>query len=576
MGRYTDESLLSTASTLIDSCSTSVNEALDDENDHQDKPKGKESFVCRGRITEDKTANSKLASPTTTAITLEITESATTRSERTTASKLEVLRAKNRRLREEGSQKIQESRASLRQTRTISTEVSMDESLPPVANPPPYPPPSVHNQAKAARHEEEQSGLSGGFKHNPDTEFSDFLRRSNSVIDRLSAEMAMAGSIINQSVDGDTSFNDTVTEKRNDFASNLCVGNYYTKIGQDEKSIQNDENSIHNISVGEDWDQTTISASLAGTRSSSMRQRSIKVTSIRPISQSGLPPPEVVVKRVTPREPSKATTKEPDVSFSGDTTMSYPPRSTVDRHLRQRPPSIYSSQGDTASMYNTNQKVEKLAMENDCLKRQLDLLESRHRDSQMKLMEQLQLKRDELSEEGEPGTITSLSVKTSITKKYAFNRKKKKLSDRRRLAVLLLFAPFLISTIIWLYQSARNTPTNNLTANSERIDLSTMMREGVLGNSVFGETGDTILSDESGESNSEEVFEIDDANESSLIVHDPLPEYGDFEEDGESREKVPRFKRILSRLKFSHKNDAVGVWHENHRKIATEKHHAEL
>eukprot|EP00531_Pseudo-nitzschia_arenysensis_P018066 CAMPEP_0116124450 /NCGR_PEP_ID=MMETSP0329-20121206/5286_1 /TAXON_ID=697910 /ORGANISM="Pseudo-nitzschia arenysensis, Strain B593" /LENGTH=572 /DNA_ID=CAMNT_0003618429 /DNA_START=128 /DNA_END=1846 /DNA_ORIENTATION=- len=572
MGRYTDESLMSTASTLIDSCSASVNEAFDDENDQE----GKESFVCRGRITEDTTTNSQLASPTTTAITLEITESATTRSERTTASKLEVLRAKNRRLREEGSQKIQKSRDSLRKSRTVGMDVSVDESLPPVANPPPYPPPSVHNQAKAARLEQEQAGPSGGFKHNPNAEFSDFLRRSNSVIDRLSAEMAMAGSIINQSVDGDSSFNDTVASKTNDFATNLCVGNYYTKIGQDEKSIQNDENSIHNISVGEDWDQTTISASLAGTRSSSMRQRSIKVPSVRPMSQSGLPPPEVVVKRVTPREPSNATTKEVDASFSGDTTMSYPPRSTVDRHLRQRPPSIYSSQRDSASMYNTNQKVEKLSMENDCLKRQLDLLESRHRDSQIKLMEQLQLKRDELSEEGEPGTITSLSVKSSITKKYALNRKKKKWSDRRRLAVLLLFAPLLISTIIWLYQSARNRPTNGSSINSERIDLSSMMRDGVLGNSGFGETVDTILSDESGESNNEETIEMDDINESSLVVHDPLPEYEDFEDDGESRKKVPRFERIFSRLKFSHKNDAVGVWHENHRKIATEKRHAEL
>jgi len=221
-------------------------------------------------------------------------------------------------------------------------------------------------------------------------------------------------------------------------------------------------------------------------------------------------------------------------------------------------------------MYNTNQKVEKLAMENDCLKRQLDLLESRHRDSERKFMERMHLNGDELSEEDQPGTILSSSGKTSLTKKkYTLNRKKKKWSERRKLAVMLLLGPFLISSIIWLYQTSRSVPA----AASDGIKLTNMMREGVLGNSAFGETSETLFSDHT--DNEETADYMDDYDDKNLVVHGPF----DFEADGESsssKKKLPRFKRILSRLKFSNKNDEMGAWHENHRKTTTKKLHAEL
>lgn len=577
-----DESLLSIASTLVDSCSFSLNESFDDENEQAGKSNGKNGvmkpFLCRGRITDIQSTNEKLSSPTTTAISLEITESATDRSDRTTVSKLELVRAKTRLLRKQGSQKIKESRASLCKSRTTSIEESQ-----PAANPPPYPPPSVHNKARSARIKQKHSKPTGDLKRDPNAGFSDFLRRSNSVIDRLSAEIAISGNIINQSVDCDATFNDTVANKTNNFTSDLCSQNYYTKNGQDEKSIRDDEDSIHNVSVGEDWDQTTISASLPRTPSSSARlQRSIRMPPSRSRSQSGLPPPEVVVKRITPRGPTRAAPQETEISFSGSPSTTFPPRSTVDRHLRKRPPSISSLRGDCASMYNANQRCEKLAMENDCLKRQLELLESRHRDSQMKLVEQFQRKGDEKTqgEKEEPGIVTPSSCKTSKINAYSFSRKKKKKwSDRRRVAVLLLFAPFLIASTIWLYQSVRSGSSNQSGAQNG-IHLTTMMRKGVLSQSLFSETKDTLISDNSNsDTDNEEDIITDNSDEHPLVLHEPpILEFESAKnnEQNNSRKKASRFIQILSRMKFSHQNDPMGVWFEAHRRISTEKHHAEL
>jgi len=347
-----DESLLSTASTLIDSCSTSLNVSFDDAVvDQVDKAKennGIKPFLCHGKLasfatgrtnTNSKKGNWKIASPTTTIIDLEINVSATDRSERTTASKLDRLRAKTKLLRNQGAQKIEETRTSLRKSRMISFE------SPPSSHPPLYPPPSLHNKATAARTKHENSEPTRDLKDVHEVKLSDFLRHSNSVIDRLSSEIAMAGSIINQSTsyDVDTTFNDMTVNKTSDFASNI---NIYAEIdhrdiGNDQMSIHNEDNSIHNISIGEGWDQSTISATLPGSHSTlspEPRENSTDAPPPRPFSNSGLPPPEVVVKIITPRDIPQVDLRAAEVSFSETESSTFAPRATVeDRHRRQRP-----------------------------------------------------------------------------------------------------------------------------------------------------------------------------------------------------------------------------------------------
>merc|ERR1712238_453148 len=51
------------------------------------------------------------------------------------------------------------------------------------------------------------------------------------------------------------------------------------------------------------------------------------------------------------------------------------------------------------SMYNKNQKCQKLQVENDCLKRQLNVLESRNRVTQRKLTKKLRYQNKKVSEE---------------------------------------------------------------------------------------------------------------------------------------------------------------------------------
>jgi hypothetical protein len=592
MGGNLDESLLSTASTLIDSCSTSLNESFDDTTGQDDESKEKNGikpFLCRGRITNlsagrtnSKKGNTEIASPITTAINLEIIESATCtdRTERTTASKLDRLRVKTRLLRKQGSQKIEETRASLRKSRTIPIESPPTPS----PHPPPYPPPSVHNTATAGRTKRDDFELTIDFKHDPDVELSNFLRRSNSVIDRLSTEIAMAGSIINQSGhDRDTIFNDSTVTKINGFASNLYDQDKYSDIGQDQQSIHNEDNSLHNISIGEDWDQTTISVTPPGSPSSSAmesRQISAKAPPRRSMFNSGLPPPEVLVKRISTRAPPRADPRVAEVSFSGSTSSSFAPIAVVDRHRLQRPPSISSLRGDCASMYNKNQKCEKLAMENDCLKRQLDLLESRHRDAQRKLMEQLHRKKHQ--EEQEEQTIASSTTETSQSNTYGYHRKKKKRSNRHRMAVLLLLASFLISSTLWFYPSVLNISLSRTNDSSiaDGIGLAFMKRGGVLRQALFRET---VFSDNSSDTNNEEhciIDDLDDEPDNLLVLHEPPTIYREFEnannDESNSGKKAGRFKRFVSRMQIGHEQNPMGVWLKTHRKITTKKHHAEL
>jgi len=572
-----DESLMSTASTLMDSCATSMNETFDDTTDQSDE----KPFLCSGRIadssagcTNSKKGNAEIASTITTATNLEITERAAT------ASKLDRLRVKNRLLRRQGSQKIEESRASLRKCRTIPIESPPT----PTPHPPPYPPPSVHNTATAARLNQEDVELTRDFKHDPDVELSNFLRRSNSVIDRLTTEMAMAGSIINQSGhDRDMSLNDSTVTKTNDFASNMYDERNYNDIGEDQESIHNQDNSLHNISIGEDWDQTTISASASGYPSSSeqeSRQISANAPPKKSMFNSGLPPPEVTVKRISTRAPPRADPRVAEVSYTGSESSNFAPIPVVHRHRLQRPPSISSLRGDCASMYNQNQKCEKLAMENDCLKRQLDLLESRHRDSERNIMEQLHRKKHHEKQDEE--TVASTTTETSQSNTYGYHHKKKKKSIRHRIAVLLLLASFLISSTVWFYPSVLDISLSSINYSfaTDGFGLAFMKREGIPSQALFGET---VLSDNSSDTTKEGhriIDDLDDEPDDPLVLHEPPIKDQKFDssdnDESDSGKNTSRFERLVARTKIGHDQNPMGAWLKTHRKITTKKHHSEL
>ena len=568
---------MSTASTLMDSCATSMNETLDDTTDQADE----KPFLCSGRIadlsavpTNSKKGDAEIASPITTAVNLEITESATT------PSKLDRLRVKNRLLRRQGSLKIEESRASLRKSRTIPIESPPT----PTPHPPPYPPPSVHNTATAVRLNQEDVELTRDFRHDPDVELSNFLRRSNSVIDRLTTEMAMAGSIINQSDhDRDTSFKDSNVTKTNDFSSNMYDEKNHSDIGEDQESIHNQDNSVHNISIGEDWDQTTISASASGYPSSSeqeSQQISAKAPAKRSMFNSGLPPPEVTVKRINTRAPPRADPRVAEISFTGSESSNFAPIPVIHRHRLQRPPSISSLRGDCASMYNKNQKCEKLAMENDCLKRQLDLLESRHRDSERKLMEQLHRKKNR--EEQDEETVASSTTETSQSNAYGYHHKKKKRSNRHRMTVLLLLASFLISSIVWFYPSVLDASLYRINGSSgiDGFSLAFMKREGVPSQAL---SDGTVLSDNSSDTTNKGhciIDEIDDEPDDLLVLHEPPIKDQKFDsadsDESYSSKNASRFERLAARMKIGHDQNPMGAWLKTHRKITTKKHHSEL
>jgi len=478
-----DESLISTASTLVDSYSGSINVSTDDENDYIDvgteNRHGVRSLIYRGEIAKFATGSIDvkrgkvmIISPSMSSINTSSNLSAGT-----TSSRLDDLRAKTWLLRKQSAQKIEESRESLRKTRTLSIE----ESSPP----PPYPPPSVQNEVTKQRIKGKQPICVN--------EFSDFLRRSNSVIDRLSTEIATAGSIINEnsSRPDRTADNTNAREKTNDFVSNRYSTQQENEIRKEQARSCYKPNKEHNISVHEDWCQSTISASSSPPDSPSTsvpdsRELTPKSSPASYLNASGLPPPEVVVKRKSPEASPRSTIGAIDESFLESPSTKLALKAKFEgRHLRQRPPSSVSSIGDCASMYNTKQKCEKLSLENDCLKRQLDLLESRHRDAQLEL---LQGRDDqELQAEQEPEILFPSTSKKKLRKQY-------------RLFVLLFLAPFAISSLFWLYRSPSNGSCPKLVAPSAKngIDLSSFIREGVSGQVPSEET---VFSDNSGDSN---------------------------------------------------------------------------
>lgn len=604
MGGIIDESMLSTASTLIDSCSHSLDGSLGGGVDGKAAEETKENngaapifrgkmsnFAAAGRYIINK-GSAKIISPITPATNLNDTD-CSGRSDRTTGSKLDLLRARTKQLRKQGSQKIEESRASLRKSGSISISTEPPEPSP---APPPYPPPSLVDS-------KDQLGLAvaiallgnserGTPKTRKDKKQSDLpklLSRSNSVIDRLSNEIAMAGCILNKGEDEDTTINKTNTtvNRTNDFTSNIFPL---------QKSIHNEHGSIHTISVGEDWDESTISATPPGSvASSSSSQKSQEQegssTKGSPPRGSGLPPPEVVVKIVSPRRsPRTALFPLSPAATGSPSTSGY--STETEEHDRHRPlPSISSSnREDCASMYNTNQKCEKLAIENDCLKRQLDLLESRHRDSQLKLMKQLSLTRGQVTnnqaefvEEHPPGTIASSTSRTCRSKAYSSHQRKKRRRARRRFAVVLLVAPILFLSTFWLYQSLRHASSSSDSSSTPFDGLASMLRKGVLRQTLLGEPMPTLKANHSKSKYTDKCYETIDLDaefDTEVVLHEAPPKYRDFDSDTSDEsgtgKKAHRLKNIVSKMTIPHHHDPTGVWLKKFQQVNTKKYHADL
>ena len=547
MGGNVDDSILSTASSLVDSCSVSFIE-----NDHVDTGKennGVKSLLYRGKIAnfaagrfDINKGKVRLVSPTTSAIDV-----SNDWSQETQTSKLDQLRAKTKLLRKQSTQKIEESRASLRKSRTLSVE-----SPQPAAHPPPYPPPSVQNKVTEAR--------VNGEGMVDEKEFSDFLRQSNSVIDRLSTEIAMAGSIINDDstrADSRVKKKNTKKKKTNDFASNLYSIYQENDIGKSKRHIRDKRNSLRNTSIDEDWCQSTISASSSppGSPESSVRNSReplVDASSPRKNNQSGLPPPEVLVKKTSPQaSPRSAANGSVDVeSYWGTPSTKLALKARFeDRNRKQRQPSV-SSLGDCASMYNTRQKCEKLELENDCLRRQLELLESRHRDAQRQLLEQSQRKRE----------------------KSVPSNSKKKRSNRYLSVVLLVLAPFIILTLSRLYGSLGTGSLSRTMTSSSRDSMfeASTMHDGTFSQSPLGET---VFSDKSGDTRDKEEYKVTDLNDelyNSLILDEPPIEFQDKQDEptGKFAKFANHVTRFTSKINHQEHHDFIGVWKKKHEQIS--------
>mmetsp|Transcript_15114 Transcript_15114/g.42026 ORF Transcript_15114/g.42026 Transcript_15114/m.42026 type:complete len:630 (+) Transcript_15114:108-1997(+) len=629
MGRL-DESLLSTASTLIDSCS-SLDASLDKE-PPRDKGTAKENNVFNSKpipgwkqpnlkygnggriasaatygnaaaIIEARNANivSPIGSPfaiSTNRFLLSTDHSIGESTTSTENSKLDILRTRNKLLRSQGSQKIAESRESLRNNRTVYIE------LPPHASPPAEKREELPELNTKLIRPLAASIMTGTFVKKS-VDLPVLLRRSNNVIDQLTSQIATAGDIINQSSSHEVDMTirlDTSALIRDEVITLPPVPN--VEPFDDQASIENDENSLHNLSVDDEWDHSTISASAPDTPSRfdalTYSDDNITPPPSQSVNCSGLPPPEVVVKITAPRSPK--------------------PRSHAEmRHRKQRPPSLSPHRGDCASMYNTNQKCEKLSIENDCLKRQLDLLESRHRDWQRKLAEQIRDNSEQVPEAmrtpGSP-TISTTSGTSKATSYRSYRNRRKKKNDRRRLAMLLLVAPFVLSWTVWFYRTVRDVSLsrrmnrdrsiNDGAESSPRVGtsyqrgptatlsqpalagLATLMRDGVLRQTVLGpilfrDKSNGRVQSETTNSGKDENVDYADALPVVAAPKHRRIKGAPIREDmksSSSRRNGSRLKRWLgkrlSKMKIQKENDMSGVWLRRARQIKTRELHAEL
>jgi len=248
-------------------------------------------------------------------------------------------------------------------------------------------------------------------------------------------------------------------------------------------------------------------------------------------------------------------------------------------------------------MYNNNQNCEKLRIENDCLKRQLELLESRHRDSQRILMENLFQGRGEHKEWEKKHLSTSLINKFSRSISFSHHRSKKKLNGCRHLSLLLLFVPIVISLAVRSYDSIRsiNLParkdiaSRNSQAFRKRKRFSpTVFIENY--DSTTEEKMQTISEERRNKQDTRTVHSvnddltrtggIDDVNENHLILRYPSPRFRNFGRSKVNEKSSSKagslLKRFLSRIEIPHEQNLIGVWSKKYEQIATIIHHAEL
>lgn len=351
MGRL-DESVLSTASTLIDSCSVSLDEYLDKKpirhaggakenngvnsksimgwkqsnlkNAKSGKNTSAATYSNAAAMIEDRNPNiispfgSQFAISTNRLLLLSTDHSVGGSTTCTETSKLDLLRAKTRLLRKQGSQKIAESRESLRKRRTVSIE-SPPRAYRSAGSQEELPAPSPKPRRTAA------ASIMKGTMVKRRVDLPVLLRRSNNVIDQLTSEIATAGNIINESSSHEVDM--TIRLDTTALISDevITLPPPIVEPFDDQESIENDDTSLHNLSVDDDWDHSTISASAPYTPSIydplTYSNDNVTPPPSQSVNCSGLPPPEVVVKITAPRSPKPRTAAET-------------------RHLRQRPPSL--------------------------------------------------------------------------------------------------------------------------------------------------------------------------------------------------------------------------------------------
>lgn len=201
------------------------------------------------------------------------------------------------------------------------------------------------------------------------------------------------------------------------------------------------------------------------------------------VSSSLLQPPDVVVR--------PGTTIEEGSSSAVAEVAAASHRRHHRRLRKQQQPS-----SPCFSMYNKDQKCQKLEVENDCLKRQLNLLESRNRDTERKLTKKLRHQNKKISEEDnddddvvvdndndddveeiasslmndsnkeDEGRHHRLTHhrhqrKNTPSKGSLSYRRKRRKKKRHKVVMVCIVAPLFVSLTLWFYQSVRNTPSSS-------------------------------------------------------------------------------------------------------------------
>ncbi|OEU17833.1 hypothetical protein FRACYDRAFT_238262 [Fragilariopsis cylindrus CCMP1102] len=431
-----DDGQLSTASTLIGSCddttipSPSNSSRDDNDNNNNNNNEDEDDDVLlkpvvlwksdeKERDEHVKVTRSNNAIPNTT-----------TDSTRTSLSKLERLRAKTKQLRMQGRQKIADSRESIRLNRTVviipdvdfvdenpstTTRTCTCACTPTTTDS--TPPPSLSAAAVAVS----PSPLSTSGSVDIDIDIDIDI---DTVIDNNNSDLIVVSPLKTTSPPSSPWIGKVSTDENFDEDSNVVNDN-------------DDDMSVH-------WDESTLS--------------------ISPPSSPPISPPSIISPISPPQLVSSAAQllPPPEVERHDHHRKHHHKRRKQKQSQQKRPT---SSPGSSVcfSMYNKNQKCQKLQIENDCLKRQLDLLESRHRDWQINLTTKIRRKQKEnnndfiLIDDDEEEEDNDLFSRKSMY----YRRKKNRNCHRRKrkIAAILVFAPLLVSLTLWSYRTIRNTTT---------------------------------------------------------------------------------------------------------------------